>query len=105
MCPATSGWRAIILRMDMVFLRRCDPGEQSGPSPLFLWIARLAPLPRRRKAVETAGSLRYCSHFVHGVTVMTAAVLGFILVALAIGAIIGWLIGSRAAAAARQVTE
>src|SRR5690348_343394 len=36
---------------------------------------------------------------------MNAAVLGFLLVALAIGAIIGWLIGSRAAAGARQTVE
>src|SRR5437879_1912739 len=36
---------------------------------------------------------------------MDAAVLGFIFVALAIGGLIGWLIGSRAAAASKQVTE
>ena len=36
---------------------------------------------------------------------MNAAVLGFVVVALAVGAIIGWLIGSRAAAAGKQVTE
>src|SRR5207248_7760754 len=39
------------------------------------------------------------------VTVMDAAVLGFTFVALAIGAIIGWLIGSRAAAASKHVIE
>src|SRR3954451_433777 len=33
---------------------------------------------------------------------MSAAVLGFIIVALAIGALIGWLLGSRAAAGAKQ---
>lgn len=36
---------------------------------------------------------------------MTAAVLGLILVALATGAVIGWLVGSKQAAAAREVTE
>ena len=36
---------------------------------------------------------------------MDAAVLGFTFIALAIGGIIGWLIGSRAAAASKQVTE
>ena len=36
---------------------------------------------------------------------MDAAVLGFTFVALAIGAIIGWLIGSRAAAASKHVIE
>jgi DNA recombination protein RmuC len=36
---------------------------------------------------------------------MDAAVLGFTFVALAVGGIIGWLIGSRAAAASKQVTE
>src|SRR4051794_20520458 len=36
---------------------------------------------------------------------MSAAVLGFIIVALAIGALIGWLIGSRAAAGAKQTVD
>jgi DNA recombination protein RmuC len=36
---------------------------------------------------------------------MDAAVLGFLIVALAIGGVIGWLIGSRAAAASKQVVE
>ena len=36
---------------------------------------------------------------------MNAAVIAFVLIALAIGGIIGWLIGSRAAAASKQVTE
>jgi DNA recombination protein RmuC len=36
---------------------------------------------------------------------MTATVLGFVFVALIVGATVGWLIGSRAAAAAKQVTE
>jgi DNA recombination protein RmuC len=36
---------------------------------------------------------------------MDAAVLGFLIVALAIGGIIGWLVGSRAAAASKQVIE
>jgi DNA recombination protein RmuC len=36
---------------------------------------------------------------------MNAAVLGFTFVALVVGGVIGWLIGSRAAAASKQVTE
>jgi DNA recombination protein RmuC len=40
-----------------------------------------------------------------GVPVMNAAVIAFVLIALAIGGVIGWLIGSRAAAASKQVTE
>jgi DNA recombination protein RmuC len=36
---------------------------------------------------------------------MNAAVFGFTLIALAVGAVIGWLLGSRAAAASKQVTE
>jgi DNA recombination protein RmuC len=36
---------------------------------------------------------------------MDAAALAFIIIALAVGAIVGWLIGSRAAAASKQVTE
>jgi DNA recombination protein RmuC len=36
---------------------------------------------------------------------MDGAVLGFLIVALAIGGAIGWLVGSRAAAASKQVTE
>src|SRR3954451_4907721 len=36
---------------------------------------------------------------------MSAAVLGFIIVALAIGALIGWLLGSRAAAGAKQTVD
>jgi len=36
---------------------------------------------------------------------MDAAVLGFVIVALAVGAAIGWLIGSRAAAGARQTVD
>jgi DNA recombination protein RmuC len=36
---------------------------------------------------------------------MTAAVLGFVLAALAIGAVIGWLIGSRTAVGAQQTVE
>ena len=36
---------------------------------------------------------------------MDAAVITFILIGLAVGAIIGWLVGSRAAAASKQVTE
>src|SRR3954451_25260431 len=36
---------------------------------------------------------------------MSAAVLGFIIVALAIGAVIGWLVGSRAAAGAKQTVD
>jgi DNA recombination protein RmuC len=36
---------------------------------------------------------------------MNAAIIGFTIIALAIGGIIGWLIGSRSAAASRQVTE
>src|SRR6266498_1214018 len=36
---------------------------------------------------------------------MDAAVLGFTFVALAIGGLIGWLIGSRATAASKQVIE
>ena len=36
---------------------------------------------------------------------MDAAVLGFILLALLVGGLIGWLIGSRQAAASRQITE
>jgi DNA recombination protein RmuC len=39
------------------------------------------------------------------VTVMDAAVVGFTFVALVIGGIIGWLLGSRSAAASKQVTE
>jgi DNA recombination protein RmuC len=37
--------------------------------------------------------------------VMDAGVIGFVLLALAVGGIIGWLVGSRAAAASKQVTE
>src|SRR6478672_4620994 len=40
-----------------------------------------------------------------GVTVMDTAVLGFVVIALAIGALIGWLVGSRAAAGAKQTVE
>jgi DNA recombination protein RmuC len=36
---------------------------------------------------------------------MDAGVIGFVFLALAVGGIIGWLIGSRAAAASKQVTE
>jgi DNA recombination protein RmuC len=36
---------------------------------------------------------------------MDAAVLGFVFVALVVGAALGWLVGSKQAAAARQVTE
>jgi DNA recombination protein RmuC len=36
---------------------------------------------------------------------MDAAVLGFLIVALVIGGVIGWLVGSRAAAASKQVIE
>src|SRR4051812_13924734 len=36
---------------------------------------------------------------------MSAGVIAFIFIALAIGALVGWLIGSRAAAASKQVTE
>ena len=36
---------------------------------------------------------------------MNAAVLGFVLLALLVGAIIGWLIGSRQAAASKHITE
>jgi DNA recombination protein RmuC len=36
---------------------------------------------------------------------MDAAVLGFAIIAFAIGGIVGWLIGSRSAAASKQVTE
>jgi DNA recombination protein RmuC len=36
---------------------------------------------------------------------MDAAVLGFLIVALAIGGVIGWLVGSRAAVASKQVIE
>jgi DNA recombination protein RmuC len=37
--------------------------------------------------------------------VMTAAILGLVIVALAIGAVIGWLLGSRVAAGARQTLD
>jgi DNA recombination protein RmuC len=37
--------------------------------------------------------------------VMDAGVIGFVFLALAVGGIIGWLVGSRAAAASKQVTE
>src|SRR4051794_1065604 len=47
-------------------------------------------------------SFAFCSG---GVPVMDAAVLGFVLLALAVGVVIGWLIGSRAAAAAKQTIE
>ena len=36
---------------------------------------------------------------------MNAAVLGFVVVALVVGGIIGWLLGSRAAAGAKQTVE
>ena len=36
---------------------------------------------------------------------MDAAVVGFIVLGLAIGGIVGWLLGSRSAATARQITE
>src|SRR5215210_1630111 len=36
---------------------------------------------------------------------MNAAVLGFIIVALAVGAVIGWLLGSRTAAGASQTVD
>src|SRR5436305_12411372 len=36
---------------------------------------------------------------------MNAAVIAFVLIALAIGGLIGWLIGGRAAAASKHVTE
>ncbi|MEP7129754.1 MAG: DNA recombination protein RmuC [Sphingomicrobium sp.] len=36
---------------------------------------------------------------------MNAAVIAFVLIALLVGGVIGWLIGSRAAAASKQVTE
>ena len=36
---------------------------------------------------------------------MSAAVLGFVIVALAVGALLGWLIGSRAAAGAKQTVD
>ena len=36
---------------------------------------------------------------------MSATVLGFVFIALGIGAVIGWLIGSRAAAAAKQTVH
>src|SRR5437868_5690870 len=40
-----------------------------------------------------------------GVTVMNAAVIAFVLIALAVGGLIGWLIGSRDGTAARQTVE
>src|SRR5256885_14625203 len=40
-----------------------------------------------------------------GVTVMNAAVIAFVLIALAIGGLIGWLIGSRDGTGARQTVE
>ena len=36
---------------------------------------------------------------------MDAAVFGFVVVAMAVGAVIGWLIGSRAAAGAKQTVD
>ena len=36
---------------------------------------------------------------------MSGTVIAFVVLALAIGALVGWLLGSRQAAAARQVTE
>ena len=36
---------------------------------------------------------------------MTATVLGFVLLALIVGGVVGWLIGSRAAAGARQTVD
>jgi DNA recombination protein RmuC len=40
-----------------------------------------------------------------GVTVMNAAVIAFVLIALAVGGLIGWLIGSRDGTGARQTVE
>src|SRR3954471_11068541 len=40
-----------------------------------------------------------------GVTVMDATVLLFVVVALAVGALIGWLLGSRDGAGAKQTVE
>lgn len=40
-----------------------------------------------------------------GVTVIDAAFIAFIVIAGGVGALVGWLIGSRASAASRQVTE
>src|ERR1043166_3829709 len=84
-------------------LSRC--GEVIQPSFLFLWIARRGVLPTPMKAVETGGSLAYRSHFVHGVTVMNAAVLGVVIIALLVGALVGWVARSPGAAGARQTVD